>query len=159
MSCRARNARPQAKIVWYMGDNKILDQEYATEVSNGVKKNGEDTWDTTNTLKFRATARDDGRRIRCVVEHRALRRANTMEKTIDLSVYYPPGEPQILGDISGSISQGDMINVTCLSKGGNPQPKVAWFRDNTEIMNPRSTIRLPDGTSLATLYTRASQSH
>ena len=61
--------------------------EYATEVSNGVKKNGEDTWDTTNTLKFRATARDDGRRIRCVVEHRALRRANTMEKTIDLSVY------------------------------------------------------------------------
>ena len=26
MSCRARNARPQAKIVWYMGDNKILDQ-------------------------------------------------------------------------------------------------------------------------------------
>lgn len=61
--------------------------EYATEVSNGVKKNGEDTWDTTNTLKFRATARDDGRRIRCVVEHRALRRTNTMEKTIDLSVY------------------------------------------------------------------------
>ena len=52
-----------------------------------MKKNGEDTWDTTNTLKFRATARDDGRRIRCVVEHRALRRANTMEKTIDLSVY------------------------------------------------------------------------
>lgn len=30
MSCRARNARPQAKIVWYMGDNKILDQGQLT---------------------------------------------------------------------------------------------------------------------------------
>ena len=26
LSCRTRNARPQAKIVWYMGEHKILDQ-------------------------------------------------------------------------------------------------------------------------------------
>ena len=26
LSCRTRNARPQAKIVWYQGDHKIVDQ-------------------------------------------------------------------------------------------------------------------------------------
>ena len=26
LSCRARDARPQAKIVWYQGDSKIVDQ-------------------------------------------------------------------------------------------------------------------------------------
>ena len=26
LSCRARDARPQAKIVWYQGDMKIVDQ-------------------------------------------------------------------------------------------------------------------------------------
>ena len=26
LSCRARDARPQAKIVWYQGDHKIVDQ-------------------------------------------------------------------------------------------------------------------------------------
>ena len=26
ISCRARDARPQARIVWYQGDKKIVDQ-------------------------------------------------------------------------------------------------------------------------------------
>ena len=26
LTCRARNARPQAKIVWYLGEEKIVDQ-------------------------------------------------------------------------------------------------------------------------------------
>ena len=56
-------------------------------MSNGQKKNGEDTWDTTNTLRFRATPEDNGRTIRCVVEHRAQRRVNALEKRISLSVY------------------------------------------------------------------------
>ena len=68
-------------------DQDCLFSEYSNEVSNGDKRNGEDTWDTTNTLKFRASPKDDGRTIRCVVEHRALRRADTMEKRIALTVY------------------------------------------------------------------------
>ena len=26
LTCRARNARPQAKIVWFLGEEKIVDQ-------------------------------------------------------------------------------------------------------------------------------------
>ena len=44
------------------------------------------TWDTINTLKFRAAAADDGATIRCVAEHRALKH-NTMERRIELTVY------------------------------------------------------------------------
>ena len=56
-------------------------------MSTGLKKNGEDTWDTTNTLRFRATPEDNGRTVRCSVEHRALRRVSFLEKRIALSVY------------------------------------------------------------------------
>ena len=56
-------------------------------MSTGLKKNGEETWDTTNTLKFRARPEDNGRTIRCAVEHRALSRVAFLEKRIGLSVY------------------------------------------------------------------------
>merc|ERR1712013_644085 len=47
LSCRASGAKPQAKIVWYHGHNKILDQEYSKQITNGHR---EGTWDTVNTL-------------------------------------------------------------------------------------------------------------
>ena len=69
------------------GSNVCLCSEYSNEVSTGLKQNGEETWDTTNTLRFRATPEDNGRTIRCAVEHRALRRVSFLEKRITLSVY------------------------------------------------------------------------
>ena len=69
------------------GTNVCLCSEYSNEVSTGLKQNGEETWDTTNTLRFRATPEDNGRTIRCAVEHRALRRVSFLEKRITLSVY------------------------------------------------------------------------
>ena len=67
--------------------NVCLCSEYSNEVSIGLKQNGEETWDTTNTLRFRATPEDNGRTIRCAVEHRALKRVAFLEKRIGLSVY------------------------------------------------------------------------
>ena len=56
---------------------------YSNQVTQGLR---EGTWDTINTLKFRANAVDDGSSIRCVAEHRALKHSR-MEKKIDLAVY------------------------------------------------------------------------
>ena len=57
--------------------------EYSNQVTQGIRAG---TWDTINTLKFRAAAADDGATIRCVAEHRALKH-NTMERRIELTVY------------------------------------------------------------------------
>ena len=57
-------------------------------MSPGLKKNGEDTFDTTSSLRFRATSQDNGRTVRCVVKHRALRRVSfLLEQRISLSIY------------------------------------------------------------------------
>ena len=57
--------------------------EYSNQVTQGLR---EGTWDTINTLKFRATPQDDGSSIRCVAEHRALKHTH-LEKKIDVTVY------------------------------------------------------------------------
>lgn len=152
LSCRASGAKPQAKIVWYHGHNKILDQEYSKQITNGHR---EGTWDTVNTLKFKATSADDGTPIRCVVEHPALK-GRTMEKEIDLTVFYPPGEPRIIGNTLQAFRQGDMINITCISTGGNPPPYVSWFKDNIQLQYPHS--KLENGSTVSHLYIRADQS-
>ena len=61
----------------------FLISEYSNQVTQGLR---EGTWDTINTLKFRATPQDDGTSIRCVAEHRALKHTH-LEKKIDVTVY------------------------------------------------------------------------
>ena len=59
--------------------------EYSKATSPG-RRSG--TWDTTNTLKFRATKEDDGSTISCVVEHPALPQGSRdIRKEIELVVY------------------------------------------------------------------------
>jgi len=151
LSCRASGAKPQAKIVWYHGHNKILDQEYSKQITNGHR---EGTWDTVNTLKFKATSADDGIPIRCVVEHPALK-GKPMEKEIALTVFYPPGEPRIVGDTKQAFRQGEMINITCISSGGNPPPYVSWFKDNIQLQYPHT--KLENGSTVSHLFIRADQ--
>lgn len=153
ISCRARDARPQARIVWYQGDKKIVDQEYSNQVTQGIR---EGTWDTINTLKFRASPGDDGTEIRCVAEHRALKHRR-LERKIDLTVYYPPGEPQVSGDLDGVVREGDLVNVTCISLGGNPPPEVAWYRGNSKLQY--GATRHSGGHTTSILTVRADQSH
>ena len=45
----------------------------------------------------------------------------------------PPGEPQVSGDLDGVVREGDLVNVTCISLGGNPPPEVAWYRGNSKL--------------------------
>ena len=61
----------------------IIVSEYSNQVTQGLR---EGTWDTINTLKFRASSRDDGATIRCVAEHPALKHSR-LEKKIEVTVY------------------------------------------------------------------------
>ena len=51
----------------------------------------------------------------------------------------PPGEPLILGGSSHVVREGDMINVTCVSQGGNPPPQMSWYKENIKLQYP--TVR------------------
>lgn len=149
MSCRTRGAKPRAKIFWFHGRNRILDQEKTSQTVRGSR---EGTWDFTETLKFKAKAKDDGTKVRCVVQHDALQNRK-MEQEINLVVYYPPGKPKILGDTQQTYIQGDIIEVTCSSSGGNPPPYVSWYK-NGQPLNFPYTMQ-DNSTTISTLSLRA----
>ena len=59
----------------------------------------------------------------------------------------PPGEPQVSGDLDGVVREGDLVNVTCISLGGNPPPEVAWYRGNSKLQYG-ATRQVPRGLGL-----------
>lgn len=44
----------------------------------------------------------------------------------------------------GPYSEGTSINLTCLSSGGKPAPRVTWYREHELVDDTYET--LPDGT-------------
>ena len=74
------------ELIW------CLFSEYSNQVTQGIR---EGTWDTINTLKFRASPGDDGTEIRCVAEHRALKHRR-LERKIDLTVYCEYNTSQVV---------------------------------------------------------------
>ena len=67
----------------------------------------------------------------------------------------PPGEPRIVGDTKQAFRQGEMINITCISSGGNPPPYVSWFKDNIQLQYPHT--KLENGSTVSHLFIRADQ--
>ncbi|GFX09920.1 synaptogenesis protein syg-2 [Trichonephila clavipes] len=47
---------------------------------------------------------------------------------------YPPGIPEIEGYQEGDIVQvGDTLTLACITRGGNPQAELIWYRDNVQV--------------------------
>lgn len=51
---------------------------------------------------------------------------------------------EILTATAGPYLEGDAINLTCLSSGGVPSPRVSWWREQALVDD--SFQVLPDGT-------------
>ncbi|GFS49142.1 synaptogenesis protein syg-2 [Trichonephila inaurata madagascariensis] len=46
----------------------------------------------------------------------------------------PPGIPEIEGYQEGDIVQvGDTLTLACITRGGNPQAELIWYRDNVQV--------------------------
>lgn len=46
----------------------------------------------------------------------------------------PPGVPRIEGYEEGTtVKAGEALTLLCLSDGGNPPPKLIWYRGNAQI--------------------------
>lgn len=151
LSCTAKGSSPKAKIVWYHRGMKILDQEYEERVTAGEI---DGTWNTENIIIFNATSRDNDTRLSCVVEHKAIKKLK-MRRDIRLNVFYPPGEPEILGDIVGEWRVGDHINMTCHVDTGNPPPEVFWFKNNKKLRSFQWR-RLDNGSTVASFVGKVS---
>jgi len=149
-------------VLWYRGDDG--EPLYSYDARQGSFNEGA-RWSDSGQFGRRAyfhirthpahlsvqdiTAHDAGI-YRCRVDFRT---APTRNSLVNLTVIVPPLTPTIFDeagqevvDIIGQYRVGEGVTLKCISTGGNPKPKVTWWKDN----------HLHDG-SYETTYTEAVQ--
>ncbi|KAJ6645252.1 Hemicentin-1 [Pseudolycoriella hygida] len=99
-------------------------------------------------LRIRQTRRDDAGLYRCRVD---FQKSPTRNWRINLTVLVPPTELIILDNQGATVTEntigpyreGVSINVTCMSSGGIPPPRVSWWKEHA-LLDDSFEI-LPDG--------------
>ncbi|XP_035899846.1 nephrin-like [Anopheles stephensi] len=106
-------------------------------------------------LRIKGVKQEDAGLYRCRVD---FHKSPTKNCRIDLDVLVPPTKLTILDELGAAVLNNVVgpyrenadINLTCISSGGQPAPKVTWWREHALLDD--SYLVLPDGTVKNVLY-------
>ncbi|XP_039431401.1 nephrin [Culex pipiens pallens] len=106
-------------------------------------------------LRIKNVKQEDAGLYRCRVD---FQKSPTKNCRIDLDVLVPPSKlvildeqgAAVLNQLVGPYQESTDINLTCVSSGGVPTPKVTWWREHALLDD--SFMILPDGTVKNVLY-------
>ncbi|XP_035773547.1 nephrin-like [Anopheles albimanus] len=106
-------------------------------------------------LRIKGVKQEDAGLYRCRVD---FHKSPTKNCRIDLDVLVPPTKITILDELGAAVLNNVVgpyrenadINLTCISTGGQPTPKVTWWREHALLDD--SNVILPDGTVKNVLY-------
>ncbi|XP_059609040.1 hemicentin-1 [Phlebotomus argentipes] len=99
-------------------------------------------------LRLRNVKREDAGLYRCRVD---FHKSPTRNSRINLTVLVPPTHLTVLDDLGAAVADHTIgpyreqatINITCLSSGGVPPPRVSWWKEHALLDD--SFQVLPDG--------------
>lgn len=133
-------------VLFFRNDSKVPIYTYDTRGQSHVEARH---WSDEKILGSRAFFRgdespgrlvldtvqpDDGGIYRCRVD---FYRAPTTIESVMLDIIVPPEKPKIYDERNqevrlklGPYKVGDEVALKCISTGGNPSPKVSWWRDH-----------------------------
>lgn len=120
--CTVTDARPAANLLWFMGDDQIMDGVGRPEIVESPT----DLFTVHQNLTRRLTWRDNRKVLKCVATHIAL--DGEMKPTvIQISVRFAPRP------IDGTVEQFGFIvgeeGVISVQIHANPKPKLTWVID------------------------------
>ncbi|GAB1610364.1 nephrin-like isoform X2 [Argonauta hians] len=129
LECVAHNGRPAARLNWFKDGEKIISSiSYRT-----VTKPGEKLSTAISILSYRPKFNYNDVLLSCQATNDAVP-GPPLETVVQLSISFPPGEPQITGYQEGQIvCINDTLRLKCISEGGNPLAHIVWYKNNNEI--------------------------
>ncbi|XP_050093135.1 nephrin-like isoform X2 [Anopheles aquasalis] len=144
LTCVVANAKPVAQIVWYRGKTEFK----SDTIENKVTETEGKRYTVTSQLRIKPGSEDDYMEYTCQAKHKALQPDRPMQTKVQLSVLYPPGEPQIVGFAPGEVlRRGQKVELICRSRGGNPPAQLIWYKNDVQVqMAYRTTDRLSENT-------------
>uniref|UniRef100_A0A182PH73 Ig-like domain-containing protein n=1 Tax=Anopheles epiroticus TaxID=199890 RepID=A0A182PH73_9DIPT len=146
-------------VIWYKGAQTIpfytplctvLIQKFdARDVREGSHRSSNSSFDgranfypnrTPAMLEILQTKPTDSGIYRCRVD---FHKSPTRNTRVQLTVIVPPEKLLIVDEkgshirhyILGPYNEGATMNITCISTGGHPLPKVQWYYENKAINN------------------------
>ncbi|XP_053201824.1 nephrin-like isoform X2 [Panonychus citri] len=123
--------KPETKLTWFRNNIQLKQDSYTIVITDGLGPNGKLTL-TRSILTLFVKLDDNGVQYTCKAIHPAIPRP--LVNTMSISVLVPPGTPQIEGYTNGDqISALDTLTLACISRGGNPSPKLHWLKDNLTV--------------------------
>ncbi|TMS36276.1 hypothetical protein L596_003477 [Steinernema carpocapsae] len=132
VTCRTKPSNPASKISISINGAPSRDPEqYEEVVSNGF----------VTVTNFTVNMNDIHVKGHQIVVDCAARNAegSTLKQHI-IRVLAPPMQPLVYGFEHDPVYEGDRLNLTCESHGGNPLATLSWYRGVEKLKESRSTV-------------------
>ncbi|XP_042888979.1 nephrin-like [Penaeus japonicus] len=127
LSCSTTPANPPATVAWYL-DGMPVDTPEAEDAEDEVGG-----WVTSSHLTQYAGKALEVREVKakCMAFHSATKTPVTGTKVI--SIIRAPGHPRLETDFRGQVVAGTLVEFTCSSEGGYPEPQIRLHKGEEEL--------------------------
>ncbi|XP_067138324.1 nephrin-like isoform X3 [Centruroides vittatus] len=127
-TCVVGGGKPAAEIKWYRKNVELRPDnvEVSVEDADDHRQNA------ISTMTLYPNPDDNGAVYTCEAVHQAL--SVPLRTSVELSVLFPPGPPEIEGYQEGeTIRMGDTLTLSCTSRGGNPLAQLIWYKNEEQV--------------------------
>ncbi|XP_076334049.1 nephrin-like [Tachypleus tridentatus] len=126
LACSAQGSKPPVQLKWYRNNIQLLAE------SGDIRQQENKLFTTLSTILLYPSLDDNDAIYVCEAVHPAM--PEPWKTSVTISVLYPPETPIITGYSRKSIiKKGDIVSLTCISKGGNPPAQLRWFMHNVSL--------------------------
>ncbi|CAD5221234.1 unnamed protein product [Bursaphelenchus xylophilus] len=124
ITCRSEPSHPPATIHWVMDG-----QPFGSSPAKQFKERYGTVSESSLTIDTKSLLID---KQQLTIDCTAINSEGSATKQHTVRVYSPPMPPVIKTSSSGPYLEGESLNLTCESEGGNPLATLTWYRPKIE---------------------------
>ncbi|CAI2358260.1 unnamed protein product [Caenorhabditis sp. 36 PRJEB53466] len=148
IQCKTLPSNPASKISWLVNGMSVPTlAQNEVSMATGIISSSE-MMINSNELSSNAHQIT----IECV----ATNTEGSVQRQHVIKIISPPNAPEISGLENVMFVEGDIVNVTCEARGGNPLAELSWFRGHEKVNGPRHSVA--GSSSLSSLSFRLDRS-